>query len=93
MHTVSSLLLGSVTNGGPEADDRGLAGLLLCLSNGVGNSDKVAGTQINDCTANCAGWFSLVAIVDVEDLPAVGQEALLNVLGEGDSSVTINGDV
>lgn len=52
MHSMGSLLLGSVTNGGPKADDGGLLRLLLCLSNGVGNSLKVAEMQINDCATN-----------------------------------------
>ena len=93
MHSVSSLLFGSETDGGPEADDGGPLGLFLRLSNGVVNCYKVAGILINEYTANSIDKFLPVTIVDVEDLPAVGLEALLNILGEGNSSVTIDGDV
>jgi len=34
-----------------------------------------------------------VTLVDVENLPAVGKEPLLNVFSECDSSVTIDGNV
>ena len=34
-----------------------------------------------------------VTVIDVKDLPAVRQEALLDVLSERDRSVTIDGDV
>ena len=34
-----------------------------------------------------------VTVIDNEDFPSVGREALVNVLGEGDGSVPINGNI
>ena len=34
-----------------------------------------------------------VTVLDMEDLPSVGQEALVDVLSESDGSVTINGNI
>lgn len=36
---------------------------------------------------------SLVTVLDVEDVPAVRLESHFDVLGEGDSGVTVNGDL
>jgi len=35
----------------------------------------------------------VVAIGDVKDLPSVGEETLLNILGECDIGIAINGDI
>lgn len=42
MHAVGSLLLGTVSNGGPQADDCGLALLLARFSDRIINRRKIA---------------------------------------------------
>lgn len=74
--TMSPLYEGAVADDSAEPDQSRLVLLLLCLSDGVGNSLEIA-----------------ITIVDVENLPTVGKEALLNVFSKCDSSVTIDGDV
>jgi hypothetical protein len=73
---MSPLYKGAVADDSAEPNKSRLVLLLLCLSNGVGNSLEVA-----------------VTIVDMENLPTVGKEPLLNVFSKCDCSVTIDRDV
>ena len=94
MDTMCALLLRAEADSSAQADKRRLALLLASLYDGVVDALKVAiGISVMRAAPTKIPKDSPVTIVDVEHLPAVGQVALLDVLGERDGSVTIDGDI
>ena len=68
---MSALLLGAVTNSGAEADESGLALLLLRLKDGVVDALKVT-TKLHEAPMPCVRLkYSPVTIIDVEGVPAI----------------------
>ena len=89
-----ALLLRAEADSSAQADKRRLALLLASLYDGVVDALKVAiGISVMRAALTRIPKDSPVTIVDVEHLPAVGQVALLDVLGEGDRGVTVDGDI
>ena len=68
---MSSLLLRTVTDGGTETNDSGLALLLLRLKDGVVDALKVT-TKLHEAPDSCVRLkYSPVTIIDVEGVPAI----------------------
>ena len=88
-----ALLLGAISNRGAQTDQSGLVLLLLCLDNGIVNALQVTEEWLNHIEHSYAPGNVLVTVVNVQDLPAICQEPLLDILGERDSSIAINRDI
>ena len=90
-----SLLFRSVTNSCSQADDGRLVLFLLSYSNCVGNRIQVAIDKSvkNEHEKKKRTNNEPVTVVYVEYLPTVGKETLLDILGECNGGVTIDGDV
>jgi hypothetical protein len=86
VNIVSTLLEGTETNGGLQVDDGGCVLGLLGLGDGVGDGVKVTEISFDKIVD------SLVTLLDVENVPSVRLVSHLDVLSEGASGVTVNGD-
>ena len=91
--TMGTLFARTVTNGCLELNDCRLA--LFFASSGDRGVDarEIPGTLLVWPMTVTESPDSLVTIADVKDLPAIGQEALLNILSEGNIGITVDGDV
>ena len=87
---VSTLLGGTETDGSLEVDDGWGVGRLLGLGDGSFDRVVVAECQYNSGLSSFL--HSLVTLLDVKNVPSVRLVSGLDVLGEGDGSVTVNGD-
>lgn len=92
MDAVRTLELGTKSNSGSQSDDCWLPLLLAGFNDCVVDSSEI--------TTNSSTWGSrwptvnsLVTIIHMENLPIVRCESTLDVLGEGDSSVSVDGNV
>lgn len=93
MDTMSTLFAGTVTNGSLELDDCGLALFLASSGDRCIDACEITDTLLVWLVTITENPYSLVTIVDVKDLPAIGQETLLNILSESNVGITIDGDV
>ena len=90
---MGALLLGTVANGRLETNERGPALLLLRLGDSIVDSLEIAVKRLSfGCKTNAA-LSLLVTVIDMEDLPSISKVALLDILGERDIGITIDGDV
>ena len=89
MNTVSALLFRSISDGGSQTNDSRLALLLAGFRDGRVDPGKIAKFLLRTALIP-RRTYSRIAVIDVEDLPAVGEEPLLNVLSEGDGGVSVN---
>lgn len=88
-----ALELGTKSNGSCQADDGGLALLLTGLSNGIMNSFEVAVEILSLEKTEARDDILPVTICDVQDLPAVRLESLVDILSESNSSVSVDRDI
>ena len=93
MDTVGALLLGAIADGCPQADESGLGLLLASLGDRFVDGLQVTEETMRLWTAQRDARYLPVTIIDVKNLPAVRKIPLLDVLGECDSGVTVDGDI
>lgn len=93
MNAVCALLLRAKADGGAKTNDRRLVLLLLSLNNSIVNGLEVTIPPISMFLVLHKEIDSRVTVIDVKNLPAVRRESLLNILGERNRGITINGNV
>jgi hypothetical protein len=89
---VRTLELGTKSNSGSQSDDRWFPLLLAGLGDCVVDASEITTNPL----ARGSRWptvNSLVTIIHMENLPIVRCESTLDVLGKGDSSVSVDGNV
>jgi len=90
---MSALLLGTVANGSPQADEGGLGCFRASFGDGVINCIQITGGMLRYSVDTAQTVILPVAVVHVQNLPSVSQITLFNVFGEGYRSVSIDRDV
>ena len=92
VNTVRTLLLGTVSDGGPQPNDRRPLLFLAGLDDRVVDGSEIA--------MNSSAWDPQqpmvdipVTIVDMEDLPTVGRESPLDVLSKSQAGVSVDRDI